>query len=143
IGSGRADMSNRKSISDFWDRFRLNQRRLRFWLTLWTFGGIAAGRELLRLLFGRDRFLVNYDGLEVEQSFGLFRLVKRFPREHTDLAPVTAYSWTDPDTGIFYGTNARIFQSGEEMSGIATSITAAVILGRKEPSIMAASGTGY
>src|SRR5262249_21562250 len=54
---------------------------LLFWLTLWTFGGIAAGRELLRLLFGRDRFLVNYDGLDVEQSFGLFRLVKRFPRE--------------------------------------------------------------
>src|SRR5262249_42801890 len=23
-----------------------------------------------------------------------------------DLAPVTAYSWTDPDTGIFYGTSA-------------------------------------
>src|SRR5215471_12619167 len=54
---------------------------LLFWLTLWTFGGIAACGELLRLLFGRDRFLVNYDGLEVEQSFGLFRLVKRFPRE--------------------------------------------------------------
>src|SRR5262245_11312413 len=54
---------------------------LLFWLTLWTFGGIAAGRELLRLLFGRDRFRVNYDRLEVEQSFGLFRLVKRFPRE--------------------------------------------------------------
>jgi hypothetical protein len=52
-----------------------------FWLTLWTFGGIAAGRELLRLLFGRDRFRVNCEGLEVEQSFGLFRLVKRFPRE--------------------------------------------------------------
>src|SRR5262249_37022271 len=45
---------------------------LLFWLTLWTFGGIAAGRELLRLLFGRDRFRVNYDRLEVEQSFGLF-----------------------------------------------------------------------
>jgi hypothetical protein len=54
---------------------------LLFWLALWTFGGIAAGRELLRLLFGRDCFRVNYDSLEVEQSFGLFRLVKRFPRE--------------------------------------------------------------
>src|SRR5262249_31682304 len=32
-------------------------------------------------LFGRDRFLVNYEGLEVEQSFGLFRLVRRFPRK--------------------------------------------------------------
>ena len=53
---------------------------LLFWLTLWTFGGIAAGCELLRLLFGRDRFLANYDGLKVERSFGLFRSVKRFPR---------------------------------------------------------------
>jgi hypothetical protein len=54
---------------------------LLFWLTLWTFAGIAAGRELLRSLFGCDRFLVNNDGLEVEQSFGLFRSVKRFSRE--------------------------------------------------------------
>jgi hypothetical protein len=40
-----------------------------------------------------------------------------------DLAPVTAYSWTDPTTGIFYGTTARIYQSGEEMSGVATNIS--------------------
>ena len=38
-----------------------------------------------------------------------------------DLAPVSAYSWTDPVTGIFYGTTARIFQTGEESSGVATS----------------------
>ena len=41
-----------------------------------------------------------------------------------DLAPVSAYSWTDPSTGIFYGTTARIFQSGEEQGGIATSMAA-------------------
>src|SRR5262245_11168440 len=48
-----------------------------------------------------------------------------------DLTTVTAYSWTDPDTGVFYGTTARIFQSGEEMSGIATSITGGGNLGPK------------
>src|SRR3954466_11119968 len=32
------------------------------WLTLWTFGGIAAGREFLRMLFGRDVLLVRPDG---------------------------------------------------------------------------------
>jgi len=68
---------------------------LLFWLTLWTFGGIAAGRELLRLLFGRDCFLANSDGLKVEHSFGLFRSVIRFPRQEirrfyrtTDWAPL-------------------------------------------------------
>src|SRR5262245_54709839 len=30
-----------------------------------------------------------------------------------DLPAATAYHWTDPATGIFYGTDARIFQSGE------------------------------
>jgi hypothetical protein len=39
-----------------------------------------------------------------------------------DLAPVSAYSWTDPDTGTTYGTTARIFQSGEETGGFYTSI---------------------
>src|SRR5215831_9835582 len=39
---------------------------LLIWLSFWTLGGIAAGRELLRLLFGRDRFMVRPDGLQIE-----------------------------------------------------------------------------
>jgi MYXO-CTERM domain-containing protein len=31
-----------------------------------------------------------------------------------DLAPTTAYAWTDPSTGTSYGTSSRIFMSGEE-----------------------------
>src|SRR5262245_19337243 len=50
------------------------------WLTLWTFGGIAAGRELLRLLFGRDVFVTRSDGLEIQHHYGLFRTVKVLPR---------------------------------------------------------------
>jgi Bacterial protein of unknown function (DUF839) len=46
-----------------------------------------------------------------------------------DLAPVSAYAWTDPATGIFYGTTARIFQTGEESSGIATSAAGGGTLG--------------
>lgn len=34
-----------------------------------------------------------------------------------DLGAPTAHIWTDPTTGITYGTDARIFQSGEESSG--------------------------
>ena len=40
-----------------------------------------------------------------------------------DLGDPGAYGWTDPATGIFYGTTARIFQTGEEMTGLATSIS--------------------
>ncbi len=47
-----------------------------------------------------------------------------------DLAPASAYAWIDPSTGIFYGTNARIFQSGEESGGFATSIAAGGNLGK-------------
>lgn len=50
------------------------------WLTLWTIGGLAAGRELLRLLFGRDRILAHHDGLEVEHRCGFLRSVQRVPR---------------------------------------------------------------
>jgi len=46
-----------------------------------------------------------------------------------DLAPASAYGWTDPVSGIFYGTTARIFQTGEESSGVATSIAAGGDLG--------------
>lgn len=53
---------------------------LLFWVSLWTFGGIAAARELLRLLFGRDVLVAGPDGLEVKRSYGLFRSAKRWPR---------------------------------------------------------------
>ncbi|HKS38017.1 MAG TPA: hypothetical protein VJW76_12545 [Verrucomicrobiae bacterium] len=46
-----------------------------------------------------------------------------------DLAPVSACAWTDPNTGTFYGTTARIFQTGEESGGIATSATGVGTLG--------------
>lgn len=51
------------------------------WLTFWTMGGVAAGRELLRLLFGRDMLVAGHDGLEIKRSYGFFRSVKRLPRE--------------------------------------------------------------
>jgi hypothetical protein len=46
-----------------------------------------------------------------------------------DLAAPTAYAWTDPDSGVFYGTDARIFQTGEESSGFATSVSGGGDLG--------------
>jgi Alkaline phosphatase PhoX len=46
-----------------------------------------------------------------------------------DLGAPSAYAWIDPSTGTLYGTTARIFQSGEESGGIATSITAGGDLG--------------
>ncbi|WP_414662492.1 hypothetical protein [Horticoccus sp. 23ND18S-11] len=52
------------------------------WLAFWTLGGVLAGRELLSLLFGRDRFVVRPDALEIEYHFGLFRTLKSFRRDH-------------------------------------------------------------
>ena len=51
------------------------------WLLFWTLGGVAAGRELLRLLFARDIVMAGDDGLEIKRSYGLFRSVKRWPRK--------------------------------------------------------------
>lgn len=53
---------------------------LLIWLTLWTFGGIMAGREFLRAIFGRDRIRVTPDGLEVTRSFGIFHTRRRLDR---------------------------------------------------------------
>ncbi|MFM8489415.1 MAG: Ig-like domain-containing protein, partial [Bacteroidota bacterium] len=39
-----------------------------------------------------------------------------------DLAAPTAYRWTDPATSISYGTDARIFQTGEESGGSVTGV---------------------
>ena len=54
---------------------------LLFWLALWTLGGVMAGHELLRLLFGRDRILVGPDTLEIERSYGLFRSREKLKRD--------------------------------------------------------------
>lgn len=39
-----------------------------------------------------------------------------------DLAAPSAWSWTDPGTGILWGTNARLFQNGEESGGSVTGV---------------------
>ena len=41
---------------------------LLFGLTFWTFGGLMALRELLRLLFGRDRILAAAGGLKSNRA---------------------------------------------------------------------------
>jgi hypothetical protein len=51
------------------------------WLALWTFGGWAAGREFLKLLFGVDRIRVSPAGLESLHQRGPFRHRERWPRE--------------------------------------------------------------
>ncbi len=53
---------------------------LLLWLLLWTLGGVMAGRELLRILFGRDRIRLGYEALEIEHSYGLFRSREELPR---------------------------------------------------------------
>lgn len=54
---------------------------LLFWLTFWTFGGFAAMREFLRLLFGADRILVSSEGLQIEHSYGLFSSRRKVSRQ--------------------------------------------------------------
>lgn len=51
------------------------------WLTFWTLGGMLAGREFLRLLFGRDVILARAEALEIKHSYGFFRTYKSVPRE--------------------------------------------------------------
>lgn len=53
------------------------------WLTFWTLGGVLAGNELLRLLFGRDRIIASSDGIEVVHSCGFFR--SRFKAGRADI----------------------------------------------------------
>lgn len=50
------------------------------WFSLWTLGGVLASREVLRLLFGRDRLQLSPDALLVERGFGLFRERQTIPR---------------------------------------------------------------
>jgi hypothetical protein len=53
---------------------------LLFWLAFWTFGGVMAWREFMRLLFGRDRLVATAEGLEIEQRCGVFRSREKLPR---------------------------------------------------------------
>ncbi|MBK8475185.1 MAG: hypothetical protein IPL39_02435 [Opitutaceae bacterium] len=50
------------------------------WLTLWTFGGWAAGQAFLRLLWGEDRLVARPDGLRVIRRAGPFRRTREIPR---------------------------------------------------------------
>ena len=53
---------------------------LLIWLTLWTFGGIAAITELLRSLAGEDLVSVQSSGVELARRAGPFRRVRTFER---------------------------------------------------------------
>jgi hypothetical protein len=59
---------------------------LLFWLTMWTFGGIAAGTHFLRALAGRDVISVSPDGLEIDWRAGPFR--RRRTIKHGDIRRV-------------------------------------------------------
>jgi len=50
------------------------------WLTLWTFGGVAAINELLRSVAGEDRVSVQSAGVELERRAGPFRRLRNFER---------------------------------------------------------------
>jgi hypothetical protein len=52
------------------------------WVTLWTFGGIAAITELLRSLAGEDLVSVQSSGVELARRAGPFRRVRTFERAH-------------------------------------------------------------
>jgi hypothetical protein len=53
---------------------------LLIWLTLWTFGGVAAITELLRSLAGEDTVSVQLSGIELERRAGPFRRTRIFDR---------------------------------------------------------------
>jgi hypothetical protein len=54
---------------------------LLFWLSLWTLGGVAAIRELLKLTVQRDRVIVGSAGLLIMRSFGPFTRRTEIPRD--------------------------------------------------------------
>lgn len=56
------------------------------WLTMWTFGGVAAGTHFLRALAGRDVISASQDGLEIERRVGRFR--RRRTIAHGDIRRV-------------------------------------------------------
>lgn len=51
------------------------------WLVLWTVGGLAAARELLRMLASEDRLSVSEGSLVLDRRLGPFRSHREFPRE--------------------------------------------------------------
>jgi hypothetical protein len=53
---------------------------LLIWLTLWTFGGVAAITELLRSLAGEDTVSVQMSGVELQRRAGPFRRTRTFDR---------------------------------------------------------------
>jgi len=54
---------------------------LLFWLALWTLGGLAATRELLRLLWSEDRLSAEAGGLVLLRRLGPLRMRREFPRD--------------------------------------------------------------
>lgn len=50
------------------------------WLTIWTFGGVMAMRELLRLVWAEDRVIARGDGISVLRRLGPFRSRRDIPR---------------------------------------------------------------
>jgi len=50
------------------------------WLSIWSLGGLAAGSELLRLLWGLDRIIVDGGGLQVRWERAPFHTSRRFER---------------------------------------------------------------
>jgi hypothetical protein len=51
-----------------------------FWLTIWTIGGYAAIRELLRILWSRDVIDADPAGIRVRHQLGPFRWTVEIPR---------------------------------------------------------------
>ncbi len=59
------------------------------WLVFWTFGGISAFREMLRLLFGRDRFLLRPDGFSLTHAIGPFGKERVFRQGEVETIRIT------------------------------------------------------
>lgn len=56
------------------------------WITMWTYGGLAALFELGRITVGRDRLTIGSDGWTVRRGVGPFASTKHFlPREVRDV----------------------------------------------------------
>jgi hypothetical protein len=51
------------------------------WLVIWTFGGIAALSEFLRLVWSEDRILARADGVSVQHRMGPFRTRREVARQ--------------------------------------------------------------
>jgi hypothetical protein len=84
------------------------------WLTLWTFGGVAAIHELLRSLAGEDSVVVRYGGVELVRRAGPFRRSRTFERSlirrvrtrrHDDAVVIDTATGTEVITK--YGTPAE------------------------------------